>query len=100
MQVASHEVNLGVSASNVLHSGAPVHLTQELLEARLQQELRDKAPHGLAEAEVTRDWDLLQQALRQSGDVLVQASKRHPPETSASFGAGNSHLERSRGNLH
>ena len=100
MQVASQPVNLGVSAGNILKTGAPAQLTQELLEARLQQELRDKAPHGVAEAEVTRDWNLLRQALQQSGDELVRTSKRQPPETSASSGAGNSHLESSRGNLH
>jgi hypothetical protein len=100
MQIASRPIELGVSAGNVLNSGAPAQLTQELLEARLQQELRDKAPHAVAEAEVTRDWNLLQQAMRQTGDEIVRNSKRQPPETSASSAAGNSRVERRGGTLH
>lgn len=92
-------VELGISASNVLSGDAPAELAEEILEARLQEELRDKAPHGVSESEVTRDWSLLQRALRQSGgDIAVENAKRRPLEASFNGGAG-ARAERTRGNL-
>ena len=99
VQMGSRPVMVGVSAGNILSGGAPAELTQELLEARLMEELHDKAPHGVAESEVTRDWKLLQQAMRQSGDEIARTAKRQPLETAASSAAGNARAERSRGNV-
>jgi hypothetical protein len=99
MQLESGLVNVGVSASNVLNGHAPAQLTQELLTARLQQELRDKAPHGVAESEVTRDWNLLQEAIRQSASEIARNARRQPLEASANTGTANPRAERSRGNL-
>lgn len=58
-------VNVGVSAGNVLSSGAPPQLVRQLLEARLQGELRHSTPPGVSGAEIARDWRLLQEALSQ-----------------------------------
>jgi len=55
-------VRIGLSTENVLNGSAPSYLIRELLEARLQSELRPKAAREISEDEVTRDWDLLQQA--------------------------------------
>jgi hypothetical protein len=99
VQTGSQPVMVGVSASNVLSGGAPAQLMQEILEARLMEELHDKAPHGVAESEVTRDWKLLQKAMRQSGDEIARTTKRLPLETSARSASGNSRTERSRGNV-
>jgi hypothetical protein len=55
-------VRIGLSTENVLNGNAPASLTRELLEARLQSELRPKAAREISEDEVTRDWDLLQKA--------------------------------------
>jgi hypothetical protein len=65
MQHGERLVNVGVSADNVLSSGAPPQLVQQLLEARLQSELRGGTPPKVSEAEIARDWRLLQQALDQ-----------------------------------
>lgn len=56
-------VRLGDSAANVLSSNAPPQLVRQLLEARLHSELTGRSAHGIAEAEVARDWKLLQQTL-------------------------------------
>jgi hypothetical protein len=98
VQMGSQPVMVGVSASNVLSGGAPAQLTQQLLEARLMQELHDKAPHGVAESEVTRDWNLLQQAMRQSGDEIARTARRQPLETSAGS-SGDLRSGRSRGDV-
>jgi hypothetical protein len=99
VEVGSQPVMVGVSASNVLNGAAPAQLAQELLEARLMEELHDKAPHGVAESEVTRDWKLLQDAMQQSGDEIARTAMRQPSETSASSRSGNSRAERNRGNV-
>jgi hypothetical protein len=54
-------VRIGLSEENVLTEPAPLPLVRELLEARLQTELRPKAAREISEDEVTHDWDLLQQ---------------------------------------
>ncbi len=58
-------VSVGISADNVLSSGAPPQLVQQLLEARLQTELRRGTPPRVSGTEIARDWQLLQQALDQ-----------------------------------
>jgi hypothetical protein len=40
-------------------------MVRQLLEARLQAELR-QSRHGLSEAEVERDWELLQKTMAKS----------------------------------
>jgi hypothetical protein len=69
-------VNVGVSADNVLSTGAPPQLVQQLLEARLQTELRRNTPPRVSGTEIARDWQLLQRALDQiesQGDHLKTA---------------------------
>jgi hypothetical protein len=55
-------VRIGLSEENVLTGSAPSPLVRELLEARLQTELRPKAAREISEDDVTRDWNLLLQA--------------------------------------
>jgi hypothetical protein len=81
MQVDGHIVRIGVSADNVLNGSAPPQLTRELLEARLQSELRRKSPREISESEVTRDWKLLQQVLGESGTGLTARSSGHLENT-------------------
>ncbi|MGD0416927.1 MAG: hypothetical protein ABSA80_16325 [Terriglobales bacterium] len=63
MQVGQQQVSVGASAGNVLSSDAPPQLVQQLLEARLQTELRRKSQPHISESEVARDWRLLQEAI-------------------------------------
>ena len=63
MRLGERNVEIGVSADNVLNGNAPPHLVRQLLEARLQSELTHRTPHGISENEVARDWDLLQKTM-------------------------------------
>ncbi len=71
LQVGDSLVQIGVAADNVLQGSAPPQLVRQLLEARLQSELRRRSPQ-LSEAEVERDWNLLQQTMVK-GDSPVTA---------------------------
>jgi hypothetical protein len=77
MQLDGRVVRIGVSADNVLNDGAPPQLTRELLEARLQSELRRKSPPEISASEISRDWKLLQQVLNNS--ELSLAARFHSP---------------------
>jgi hypothetical protein len=70
-------IRVGLSAENVLNGTAPSPLVRELLEARLQSELRSKAAHEISEDQVTRDWNLLQQASRTGDSSLSARSTQH-----------------------
>lgn len=70
-------VRIGLSAENVLNGTAPAPLVRRLLEARLESELRTKAAHEISEDEVTRDWDLLQQADRSADSSMAERSSPH-----------------------
>jgi len=70
MQVNGRIVHIGASADNVLNSNAPPQLARELLEARLQSELRRKSPPEISATEIGRDWKLLQQTLSESDSQL------------------------------
>ncbi|HEY6768378.1 MAG TPA: hypothetical protein VI386_26785 [Candidatus Sulfotelmatobacter sp.] len=72
VQVGDQDVDMGISASNVLSSSAPPLWKQQLLEARLQMELREKAPHAVSGDEITRDWILLKQVMQQGGEEIAQ----------------------------
>jgi hypothetical protein len=63
VQVGNSTVQIGVAADNVMDGNAPPQLVSQLLEARLQSELRSKSSQGLSESEVDRDWKLLQKTV-------------------------------------
>ncbi|MFZ3341858.1 MAG: hypothetical protein WA213_13310 [Terriglobales bacterium] len=56
-------VRVGVSAGNLLDGTAPPQLVRQIIAARLQAELRHAPPHGISQAELSRDWNLLQQTM-------------------------------------
>jgi len=60
VQVGDSTVQIGVAADNILSGNAPPQLVRQLLEARLQSELRRRSAQGISETEVDRDWKLLQ----------------------------------------
>jgi hypothetical protein len=76
MQVGENLVQMGASAGNILSGSAPPQLVRQLLEARLESELRRKSPQGVSESEVARDWKLLQQTMGQSDSRLTARSAR------------------------
>jgi hypothetical protein len=80
-------VSVGVSAENVLTDGA-APLTQQLLEARLQEELRRGAPPKASENDVERDWKLLQRAINGGREQEIAEVSEQMRETEASSRAG------------
>jgi hypothetical protein len=71
-------VSVGISGSNVLANDAPEPFTQELLVARLRDELRRGKPPKASESDVTRDWNLLQQAMTGSDVEVAERAGRVP----------------------
>jgi len=69
VKVGESHMQVGAAADNVLDSNAPPEMVRQLLEARLQAELR-QSRRGLSETEVARDWELLQKTISQ-GDSPV-----------------------------
>ncbi len=77
-------VSVGVSGSNILADNAPGQLVQQLLEARLHDELRRGNPPKVSESDVTRDWELLHKALNGSeAEVAVRTRKPLQPGAQA-----------------
>jgi hypothetical protein len=68
-------VQIGVAADNVLSGSAPLEFERELLEARLQAELRGPAQQ-LSEEQVSRDWDLLQKTVAESYSLASRLTPR------------------------
>jgi hypothetical protein len=69
-------VSVGVAGSNILADDTPEPLTAQLLEARLRAELRRGNPPKASESDVTRDWNLLQEALNSSDDQVTARSAK------------------------
>ena len=63
MHLGENAVQMGATANNILSGTASPEMERELLEARLQSELRRASQKGLSETEVARDWDLLQKTM-------------------------------------
>jgi len=61
--VGDHLVQLGASADNIWNGQPPSQLVRHLLEARLQSELGGRSSHSITEAEVSRDWQMLQRTM-------------------------------------
>lgn len=63
-------VRMGATADNVLSENASPEMARELLEARLQSELRRPSQKGLSETQLARDWDLLQKTMAGGGSPI------------------------------
>ena len=73
MEVDDHIVGVGDSAENVLSRQAPPQLVRQLLEARLESELNRRSPKGVSEAEIERDWELLEKSMAGGRDDGLSA---------------------------
>jgi len=76
LQDEDRVVRIGLTADSLFSGSAPGPLVRELLEARLQSELRPKAAREISEDEVTRDWDLLQQVNHTVDSSLAVSSRQ------------------------
>jgi len=83
MTVDGNIVRVGVSAANILNGSAPPQLVRQLLEARLQSELRRSPANGISESEVSRDWKMLQQTVTGDENDGRLAAVRPAPRTEA-----------------
>jgi hypothetical protein len=94
IKIGEQRLDVGISTKNVLSGGTPPRLVQQLLEARLRQELRrgGKTPR-VSESDLVRDWSLLQQAMGENDRQVAAQPPRHPPESGRYSAA-----ERSGGN--
>jgi hypothetical protein len=89
MHVGEEVVSVGVSGSNILANDAPGQLVQQLLEARLHDELRRGNPPKVSESDVTRDWELLHKAMNGAeAEVAVRARKPLQPGAQARAESG------------
>jgi hypothetical protein len=76
MQLRDGAVQLGATPGNVSASASP-EMERELLEARLQSELRSGAQKGLSETQLAHDWDLLQKTMVDGGSPMgVSVARR------------------------
>jgi len=78
LQVGNNLVQIGASAGNVLNGSAPPQIVRQLLEARLQSELRRGSPNSISGSEIERDWKLLQQTVADSDPGLTARSAQRP----------------------
>ena len=74
VQVGESQVQIGVAANNLLNGNAPPELVRQLLEARLQSELRSRSAQGISETEAARDWDLLQRTIAEHNSPFTNRS--------------------------
>ena len=70
VKAGESRVQIGAAAENILTSNAPPEMVRQLLEARLQAELR-QSRRGLSETEVARDWELLQKTMAESDSPIA-----------------------------
>lgn len=70
VKVGESQVLVGAAADNVLSNNASPEMVRQLLEARLQAELR-QSRRGLSETEVERDWELLQKTMAESDSAVA-----------------------------
>jgi hypothetical protein len=71
VRLGEREVSVGISAGNLLNGSAPPSLIGEILAARLDSELRQAPRNGISREEVTRDWNLLKQAIAETSVAQV-----------------------------
>lgn len=88
IQRGDEMVSVGVSGGNIFAGDTTGQFTQQLLEARLNAELRHGSSAHVSESDIARDWDLLQTALNNS-ETEVDVQLRRTPQTSAQARAGN-----------
>ena len=67
MHLGDGAMQMGATADNILSGGVSPEMERELLEARLQSELRSASQKGLSETELARDWNLLQKTMADGG---------------------------------
>ena len=89
MHVGDEAVNLGVTQDNIFATESSGRFAQQLLEARLQEELRHENRSKVSGSDVEHDWTLLQKAVNTSTQVATRDAKPLPAGQSRWERAGN-----------
>ena len=76
MHLGEEVVNLGISQGNIFAVKSSGHFAQQMLEARLREELRKGSPPKVSEGDVEYDWALLQKTLTTSDEQLSEPSAK------------------------
>jgi hypothetical protein len=71
MAIGDERLNVGIVAANVLGTNSSTVLAKQILEARLQEELRRGNPPKSSYSDVKQDWTLMQQARNASGEQVA-----------------------------
>jgi hypothetical protein len=76
VRTAGTPITLGITRDNVLDTEAPPEIVQELLVARLREQLKGGRSPKTSEAELRRDWKMLKIAFASSSDMTTHAELR------------------------
>ena len=74
MTVGDESVRVGATANNIFDGSAPPELVRQLLEARLESELRHASTHSISQTQFERDWKLLQKVVADNDSRLSTRS--------------------------
>jgi hypothetical protein len=76
MDTGDQVVSVGIAAGNIFAKGSSGQFAQEVLEARLQAELRHGNPPKVSESDIEQDWNLLQKAMKTADNELAIGSAK------------------------
>jgi hypothetical protein len=79
MRVGDEAVTVGLAQSNLFKTQSSGRLAQQILEARLREELRRGNPPKVSESDVQHDWSLLEKARNVPDDEVAIGSTRSSP---------------------
>src|SRR4029077_10065131 len=87
LQVRSGDrfVAVGITRENVLANDAPREIVQELLVARLREQLKNSRAPQTSEAQLRRDWKLLKGAFTTGTDNVAAHNQVTEPEIPGSM---------------
>jgi hypothetical protein len=69
-------VSVGIAAGNIFAKDSSGQFAQQILEARLQAELRHGNPPKVSESDVEHDWNLLQKAMKTADNEVAIGSAK------------------------
>ncbi len=97
----TEELRLGLAPNNLFFSSSSSALIAQMLEARLYEELHRTPRTHLTEADIERDWGLLERAIARTGNetaplhpVLREARASDSPSLHSQFGSSTGRLSR------
>jgi hypothetical protein len=80
--------NFGIAEENLLRDDSPPQFIQELLEARLYEQLRKGNPAKISKSDIERDWNLLQKSLRMPDEQVATGNSKPLPSGTRSNWTG------------